>query len=97
MGTHSIYGHNGTAAYSPLDVIYKPHIHIDHNTPTNPWGVGATTTSVASSTVLDKSKWFSPYAQYSPVRIPYVAASPSDNQTRYAKCNIVTTTYNMAL
>ena len=36
-----------------------------------------------------------PYAQYSPVRIPYVAANPIN--TQYAKCNINTTSTTLAL
>lgn len=88
LGGQSIHGHNGHSVYSPLDVIYKPHIHNEQNRPSNPWGVGETTTQTGPTNVIDKSTWFSPYSQYSPVRIPYVAANPLD--TRYAKCNINT-------
>ena len=60
---------------------YHPQVY---NQAADPWALTATTKSVAATSVVDKSTWYSPYQQYSPIRIPYVPANHSD--TRYASC-----------
>ena len=64
---------------------YTGHYHPQvYNQAADPWALTATTKSVAATTTVDKSKWYSPYQQYSPIRIPYVPANHTD--TRYASC-----------
>ena len=56
------------------------HYHAQaYNSGLDAWATGATTvTPTVTPTVIDKSKWYSPYQQYSPIRIPYVPADHPD-------------------
>ena len=61
---------------------YGTHSHAGYGNVANPWQTGTST----SVNVVDKSKWYSPYQQYSPIRIPFVPAQHAG--TRYARCEI---------
>ena len=86
---------NAYPTYATASTI--PHTHYQassynsnypYSSKSDPWGVNGTTKTVASSTVIDKSTWYSPYQQYSPVRIPYVPGN--EGVTRFAKCDTTT-------
>lgn len=74
-----------TGGVQAFHYSYTGHYHPQvYNQAADPWALTATTKSVAATTTVDKSKWYSPYQQYSPIRIPYVPANHTD--TRYASC-----------
>jgi hypothetical protein len=61
---------------------YGTHSHAGYGNIANPWLAGSSSTV----SVVDKSKWYSPYQQYSPIRIPFVPAQHAG--TKYARCEI---------
>ena len=65
---------------------YGTHSHAGYGNVANPWLTGSDTTLK----VVDKSKWYSPYQQYSPIRIPFVPAQHAG--TIYARCELLAQT-----
>ena len=61
---------------------YGTHSHAGYGNVANPWLTGTSSTV----SVVDKSKWYSPYQQYSPIRIPFVPAQHAG--TKYARCEM---------